>query len=73
MLLGPWVSALHPRLACNPSCACFLQVSFTFDASEVKVKLAEDQEISFPNRLGLETVEYLSVRGGVKTKVLKFP
>ncbi|KAJ6657470.1 hypothetical protein lerEdw1_002405 [Lerista edwardsae] len=48
------------------------QVSFTFDASEVKVKLAEDQEISFPNHLGLETVEYLSVQGDVKMKVLKF-
>ncbi|XP_066488657.1 16 kDa beta-galactoside-binding lectin-like [Tiliqua scincoides] len=48
------------------------QVSFTFDTSELKVKLAEDHEISFPNRLGMETVEFLSVEGDVKMKVLKF-
>ncbi|XP_053107686.1 16 kDa beta-galactoside-binding lectin-like isoform X1 [Hemicordylus capensis] len=48
------------------------QVSFTFDTSEVKVKVGEDHEIVFPNRLGLEGINFLSVEGDFKVKVLKF-
>ncbi|XP_015267541.1 PREDICTED: 16 kDa beta-galactoside-binding lectin-like [Gekko japonicus] len=48
------------------------EVTIVFDASEVKVKLADGHEISFPNRLGLETIHFLSVEGDFKIKALKF-
>ncbi|XP_060103145.1 16 kDa beta-galactoside-binding lectin-like [Heteronotia binoei] len=48
------------------------EVTVSFDASELKVKLAEGQEISFPNRLGLEKIHFLSVEGDFKIKALKF-
>uniref|UniRef100_A0A8D0L4L0 Galectin n=1 Tax=Sphenodon punctatus TaxID=8508 RepID=A0A8D0L4L0_SPHPU len=48
------------------------QVCISFDATELKVKLAEEQEITFPNRLGLEAIEYLSVEGDLKLRVIKF-
>ncbi|KAH0615779.1 hypothetical protein JD844_026254, partial [Phrynosoma platyrhinos] len=49
-----------------------LKVSFTFSTSEIKVKLADDHEISFPNRLGLDVIEYIAVEGDFKIRVLKF-
>ena len=51
---------------------CFLQVTFTFDANEIKVKLADEHELCFPNRLGLDNIEYIAVDGDFKIKVLKF-
>ncbi|XP_054845817.1 16 kDa beta-galactoside-binding lectin-like [Eublepharis macularius] len=49
------------------------EISFSFDTSELKVKLSDGQEISFPNRLGLDAMPYLSVEGDFKIKALKFP
>nr|XP_020660915.1 16 kDa beta-galactoside-binding lectin-like [Pogona vitticeps] len=47
-------------------------VTFTFDANEIKVKLADEHELCFPNRLGLDNIEYIAVDGDFKIKVLKF-
>ncbi|XP_061439332.1 16 kDa beta-galactoside-binding lectin-like isoform X2 [Rhineura floridana] len=48
-----------------------VQLSFTFLYSEIKV-LAEGHEFSFPNRLGLKTIEYIAVEGDFKVRVLRF-
>uniref|UniRef100_A0A8D0L8I8 Galectin n=1 Tax=Sphenodon punctatus TaxID=8508 RepID=A0A8D0L8I8_SPHPU len=40
--------------------------------TEVMVKLPGDQEIKFPNRLGLEAVQFLSVEGDFGVKSIKF-
>ncbi|XP_061439336.1 16 kDa beta-galactoside-binding lectin-like isoform X2 [Rhineura floridana] len=49
-----------------------VQLSFTLLSSEIKVSLAEGHEFSFPNRLGLKTIEYIAVEGDFKVKALKF-
>ncbi|XP_034968323.1 16 kDa beta-galactoside-binding lectin [Zootoca vivipara] len=49
-----------------------VQLSFTFLPGEIKVLLAEGHEISFLNRLGLKTIEYIAVEGDFKIRVLKF-
>ncbi|XP_003221874.1 16 kDa beta-galactoside-binding lectin [Anolis carolinensis] len=48
------------------------KVSFTFDTSEIKVKLEDGHEIPFPNRLGLDVLEYVAVEGDFKIQVLRF-
>ncbi|XP_062991401.1 16 kDa beta-galactoside-binding lectin-like [Elgaria multicarinata webbii] len=48
------------------------QASFTFASDEITVKLAEDYTISFPNRLGLNVIDYIAIEGDFKVKVLKF-
>ncbi|XP_054832065.1 16 kDa beta-galactoside-binding lectin-like [Eublepharis macularius] len=48
------------------------KISISFDEKEVKVKLHGDQELKFPNRLGLESAEFLSVDGDFRIKSLKF-
>ncbi|XP_053144337.1 16 kDa beta-galactoside-binding lectin-like isoform X2 [Hemicordylus capensis] len=49
-----------------------VKICLSFDAKEVTVKMPGDQEIKFPNRLGLESAEFLSVDGDFKTTFLKF-
>ncbi|XP_077187369.1 16 kDa beta-galactoside-binding lectin-like isoform X2 [Paroedura picta] len=46
-------------------------IRFSFDAKNVTVKVSEEHEIKFPNRLGLERVEYLSVDGDFKVQHVK--
>ncbi|XP_077157230.1 16 kDa beta-galactoside-binding lectin-like [Paroedura picta] len=48
------------------------EVTIFFDASELKVKLADGHEISFPNRKGVETIHYINIQGDFKIKALKF-
>nr|AQN68856.1 galectin-1 [Andrias davidianus] len=40
-----------------------VEVCIHFDKEELTMKLPKGQEIKFPNRLGLETVNFLSVEG----------
>ncbi|XP_053145814.1 16 kDa beta-galactoside-binding lectin-like isoform X2 [Hemicordylus capensis] len=49
-----------------------VKLCLSFDAKEVTVKVHEDQVIKFPNRLGLESAEFLSVAGDFKMTSLKF-
>ncbi|XP_062977785.1 galectin-1-like [Elgaria multicarinata webbii] len=48
------------------------KIHITFNAKDVTVKLHNDQEIKFPNRLKLETVNYLSIVGDFNVKNVKF-
>ncbi|XP_060094710.1 16 kDa beta-galactoside-binding lectin-like [Heteronotia binoei] len=43
----------------------------SFDAKNVTVKVYETHEIKFPNRLGLERLEYLSVDGDFQVQSVK--
>lgn len=48
-----------------------LQICISFDETEATVKLPE-AEFKFPNRLGMEKIEYLAVEGDFKVKAIKF-
>lgn len=48
-----------------------LQLCISFDETEATVKLPE-AEFKFPNRLGIEKIEYLAVEGDFKIKAIKF-
>ncbi|XP_048703198.2 16 kDa beta-galactoside-binding lectin-like isoform X1 [Caretta caretta] len=48
------------------------EICISFDTAELTVKLAGDKEIVFPNRLGLQNIEYLSVEGDFAIKAIKF-
>ncbi|XP_074848129.1 16 kDa beta-galactoside-binding lectin-like [Carettochelys insculpta] len=48
------------------------EICISLDTTELRVKLAGDKEITFPNRLGLENIEYLSVVGNFAVKAIKF-
>ncbi|XP_015270506.1 PREDICTED: 16 kDa beta-galactoside-binding lectin-like [Gekko japonicus] len=43
----------------------------SFDAKNMTVKMSEEHEIKFPNRLGLERIEFLSVDGDFKVQSIK--
>ncbi|XP_015270485.1 PREDICTED: 16 kDa beta-galactoside-binding lectin-like [Gekko japonicus] len=47
-------------------------VSISFDKKEVKVKLPGGQELSFPNRRGLEAAGFFSVYGDFWIKSIEF-
>ncbi|XP_028600607.2 16 kDa beta-galactoside-binding lectin-like [Podarcis muralis] len=49
-----------------------VQLSFIFLSAEIKVKLAEGHEFTFPNRLGLKTISYIKVEGDFRIRALKF-
>ncbi|XP_060135107.1 16 kDa beta-galactoside-binding lectin-like [Zootoca vivipara] len=49
-----------------------VQLSFTFLSAEIKVKLAEGHEFTFPNQLGLKTIGYIRVEGDFRIRTLKF-
>ncbi|KAL8213093.1 UNVERIFIED_CONTAM: hypothetical protein K2H54_060706 [Gekko kuhli] len=46
-------------------------ICISFDAKNMTVTVSEEHEIKFPNRLGLERVEYLSVDGDFKVQCIK--
>ncbi|KAJ6652193.1 hypothetical protein lerEdw1_013114 [Lerista edwardsae] len=48
------------------------KICLSFTAEEVMVKLHGDQEIRFPNRLGVESAEFFSVDGDFRIKSVKF-
>ncbi|XP_038034900.2 16 kDa beta-galactoside-binding lectin isoform X1 [Anas platyrhynchos] len=48
-----------------------IEICISFDATEVKVKLPE-AEFEFPNRMGMEKIQYLAVEGDFKVKAIKF-
>lgn len=48
-----------------------VEICISFDAAEVKVKVPE-VEFEFPNRLGMEKIQYLAVEGDFKVKAIKF-
>ncbi|XP_061475364.1 galectin-1-like isoform X2 [Rhineura floridana] len=48
------------------------KICVSFDGEEVTVKINGDQEIKFPNRLGLDSAEYFSVEGDIAIKSVKF-
>ncbi|XP_075774389.1 16 kDa beta-galactoside-binding lectin-like [Pelodiscus sinensis] len=48
------------------------KVCISFDAQELMVGLPGEQQIKFPNRLGLEAIEFFSVEGDFKIKSIKF-
>ncbi|CAM5106837.1 unnamed protein product [Eretmochelys imbricata] len=48
------------------------EICISFDTAELMVKLAGDKEIVFPNRLGLQNIEYLTVEGDFAIKAIKF-
>lgn len=49
-----------------------IEICISFGTTELTVTLAGDKEITFPNRLGLENIEYLSVEGDFAIKAIKF-
>ncbi|XP_010190727.1 PREDICTED: 16 kDa beta-galactoside-binding lectin [Mesitornis unicolor] len=48
-----------------------IEICISFNETEVTVKLPE-AEFQFPNRLGMEKIEYLAVEGDFKVKAIKF-
>ncbi|NXX78784.1 LEG6 protein, partial [Urocolius indicus] len=48
-----------------------IEICISFNETEATVKLPE-AEFQFPNRLGMEKIEYLSVEGDFKVKAIKF-
>ncbi|XP_066174434.1 16 kDa beta-galactoside-binding lectin isoform X2 [Sylvia atricapilla] len=48
-----------------------VEICIFFDETEATVKLPE-AEFKFPNRLGMEKIEYLAVEGDFKVKAIKF-
>ncbi|XP_067406912.1 16 kDa beta-galactoside-binding lectin-like [Emydura macquarii macquarii] len=48
------------------------KICISFDAQELTVGLPGQQQLKFPNRLGLEAVEFFSVEGDFRVKSLKF-
>ncbi|KAJ6652192.1 hypothetical protein lerEdw1_013113 [Lerista edwardsae] len=48
------------------------QISISFNAQEVTVELRGGQEIKFPNNLGLESAEFLSVDGDFRVTSVHF-
>uniref|UniRef100_A0A8D2II01 Galectin n=1 Tax=Varanus komodoensis TaxID=61221 RepID=A0A8D2II01_VARKO len=48
------------------------KIRIIFDAKEVTERLPEEYEFQFPNRLGLEIAEYLSLSGDFHVKAIKF-
>ncbi|XP_017692243.1 PREDICTED: 16 kDa beta-galactoside-binding lectin [Lepidothrix coronata] len=48
-----------------------IEMCISFDQTEATVKLPE-AEFKFPNRLGLEKIQYLAVEGDFKVKAIKF-
>lgn len=47
-------------------------MSFCFDGQQLRVTMQEDQELTFPNRLGLETISFFSVEGDIKVTSFEF-
>ncbi|XP_051625400.1 16 kDa beta-galactoside-binding lectin [Manacus candei] len=48
-----------------------IEMCISFDQTEATVKLPE-AEFKFPNRLGMEKIQYLAVEGDFKVKAIKF-
>ncbi|XP_041882837.1 16 kDa beta-galactoside-binding lectin-like [Corvus kubaryi] len=48
-----------------------IEMCISFDETEATVKLSE-AEFKFPNRLGMDKIEYLAVEGDFKVKAIKF-
>ncbi|XP_075276925.1 16 kDa beta-galactoside-binding lectin isoform X3 [Opisthocomus hoazin] len=48
-----------------------IEMCISFNEAEATVKLPE-AEFQFPNRLGMEKIEYLAVEGDFKVKAIKF-
>ncbi|XP_025050511.1 galectin-1-like isoform X2 [Alligator sinensis] len=48
------------------------KMSFCFDGQQLRVTMQEDQELTFPNRLGLETISFFSVEGDIKVTSFEF-
>lgn len=48
------------------------QICVSFDAQELTVALPGEQQLKFPNRLGLEAIEFFSVEGDFRVKSIKF-
>ncbi|XP_074873818.1 16 kDa beta-galactoside-binding lectin-like [Carettochelys insculpta] len=48
------------------------KVCVSFDAQELMVTLPGEQQILFPNRLGLEAIGFFSVEGDFRVKSIKF-
>ncbi|XP_049670784.1 16 kDa beta-galactoside-binding lectin [Accipiter gentilis] len=48
-----------------------IEICISFNETEATVKVAE-VEFQFPNRLGMEKIEYLAVEGDFKVKAIKF-
>uniref|UniRef100_A0A8C8RMK1 Galectin n=1 Tax=Pelusios castaneus TaxID=367368 RepID=A0A8C8RMK1_9SAUR len=44
------------------------KICISFDAQELMVGLPGDQQLKFPNRLGLEAIEFFSVEGDFRVK-----
>ncbi|XP_026575873.1 16 kDa beta-galactoside-binding lectin-like [Pseudonaja textilis] len=43
-----------------------------YDAEQILVKMQKGEELVFPNRLQMDTVEYFSIDGDVKIKSVRF-
>ncbi|XP_077689499.1 16 kDa beta-galactoside-binding lectin-like [Eretmochelys imbricata] len=48
------------------------KIHVSFDAQELTVVLPGEQQLKFPNRLGLEAIEFFSVEGDFRVKSIKF-
>ncbi|CAM4564099.1 unnamed protein product [Lepidochelys kempii] len=48
------------------------KIGISFDAQELTVVLPGEQQLKFPNRLGLEAIEFFSVEGDFRVKSIKF-
>uniref|UniRef100_A0A452HI56 Galectin n=1 Tax=Gopherus agassizii TaxID=38772 RepID=A0A452HI56_9SAUR len=48
------------------------KICISFDDQELTVALPGEQQLKFPNRLGLEAIEFFSVEGDFRVKSIKF-
>ncbi|XP_054430390.1 galectin-1-like [Pteronotus mesoamericanus] len=49
-----------------------VEVCITFDKAEMTIKLPDGHTFKFPNRLNMETVDYLGAEGDIKIKCVSF-
>uniref|UniRef100_A0A8C4WKT4 Galectin n=1 Tax=Gopherus evgoodei TaxID=1825980 RepID=A0A8C4WKT4_9SAUR len=48
------------------------KICISFDDQELTLALPGEQQLKFPNRLGLEAIEFFSVEGDFRVKSIKF-
>ncbi|XP_026572998.1 16 kDa beta-galactoside-binding lectin-like [Pseudonaja textilis] len=62
-----------PRSVLIFPCYDVFQITFSFTEDGIRVKTEGSEEIVFPNRLGLNMIDYLAVDGDFRIKSVTFP
>ncbi|KAK9398636.1 16 kDa beta-galactoside-binding lectin-like [Crotalus adamanteus] len=52
---------------------CETEITFSLTEHDIRVKMEGSEEIVFPNRMGLNLIDYLEVEGDFRIKSVTFP